>query len=134
MVRGSCLCGAVAYTITSPIEEMHHCHCSRCRKHHGAAFATYAQVARDGFAFTRGAGLVKGHRSSEQVERTFCGACGSNLQFLLDALPAVLWVAVGSLDDEPDRKPEAHIFVGSKAPWHEITDGLPRFAGYPPQE
>jgi hypothetical protein len=134
MVRGSCLCGAVAYTITSPIEEMHHCHCSRCRKHHGAAFATYAQVARDGFAFTRGAMLVKSHRSSEQVERTFCGACGSNLQFLLDALPAVLWVAVGSLDDEPDRRPEAHIFVGSKAPWHEITDGLPRFAGYPPQE
>lgn len=134
MVRGSCLCGAVAYAITTPIEEMHHCHCSRCRKHHGAAFATYARVARDGFAFARGADSVKHHRSSEEATRTFCGSCGSNLQFLFASLPDLVWVAAGTFDDEPGHEPEAHIFVGSKAPWHEITDALPRHDEYPPQE
>jgi len=134
MIRGSCLCGAVAFGITTPIEEMHHCHCSRCRKHHGAAFATYAQVAAAGFAFERGGDRVKRHRSSEHVTRTFCGDCGSNLQFLFAPLPELVWVAVGSLDDQPDRRPEAHIFVGSKAPWHDITDALPQHDTYAPRD
>jgi hypothetical protein len=131
-IHGSCLCGAVAYAIATPIEEMHHCHCSRCRKHHGAAFATYAQVARAGFRFVRGAEQVKGHASSDGVARTFCGACGSNLQFVVDAVPDSLWVAVGTLDDPPRYEPEAHIFVGSKASWYAIADALPRHDGYPP--
>jgi len=123
MIRGSCLCGAVAYQITTPIEEMHHCHCSRCRKHHGAAFSTYAQVAAS----------VRGHRSSEQVTRTFCADCGSNLQFLFAGLPDLAWIAVGGFDDVPERRPSAHIFATSKAPWHEITDDLPQYVGYVPQ-
>ena len=133
MIRGSCLCAAVTYEISTPLEEMHHCHCSRCRKHHGAAFSTYAQVARDGFRYTSGADRVRSYQSSEHGTRTFCGDCGSNLQFLFDALPDLVWVAAGSFDDTPDRKPDAHIFATSKARWHEITDDLPQHEGYVPQ-
>jgi hypothetical protein len=39
-------------------------------------------------------------------------------------------VALGSLVDSPTIRPREHIFVGSKAPWFEITDNLPQFDEY----
>jgi hypothetical protein len=75
---------------------------------------------------------VRGFRSSPPVERTFCDRCGSRLTFGFDGLPEALWVAAGTLDDDPGLRPQAHIFVGSKAVWHEIADDLPRFEEYPP--
>ena len=133
MVEGSCLCGAVAYAVSAPFIDMHHCHCSRCRKQHGAAFATFARAPRSSFRLTRGAEHVREYRSSAEVPRTFCDTCGSSLQFLFDDLPDVMWIAAGTFDGVPDKRPEAHIFVGSRAPWHDITDDLPCHEGYPPR-
>ena len=133
MIKGSCLCGAVTYAISAPLIDMHHCHCSRCRKQHGAAFATFARAPRSSFQLTRGADQVREYRSSQQVTRTFCGTCGSSLQFLFDGLPDMVWIAAGTFDDLPELRPEAHIFVGSKAPWHDITDALPCHDEYPTQ-
>jgi hypothetical protein len=39
---------------------------------------------------------------------------------------------MGTLVDDPGIRPTFHIFVGSKAPWHEITDALPQYAELPP--
>jgi hypothetical protein len=133
MIRGSCLCGAVRYEMSGAIEEIHHCHCSRCRKAHGAAFSTYAQVARDGFRFVQGEEKVRHFRSSPPVQRSFCSECGSNLIFGFDGLPDAVWVAAGTFDDDPGQRPQAHIFVASKACWFDITDDLARFDEYPPQ-
>jgi Glutathione-dependent formaldehyde-activating enzyme len=47
---GGCLCGAVRYTVTGEIKDVSHCHCSMCRKAHGAAFATYASVSSQSFS------------------------------------------------------------------------------------
>jgi len=134
MIRGSCLCGAVRYEITTPFEGMHHCHCSRCRKAHGAAFSTFAQTKEAGLRMAAGADKVRDFQSSEHVLRSFCVDCGSNLFFRFEPLAEAVWVAVGTLDDDPGMRPEAHIFAASIAPWHEITDDLPRFEEYPPQE
>ena len=38
---------------------------------------------------------------------------------------------MGTLIDTPAIRPTAHIFVGSKAPWHEITDDLPQYQEFP---
>jgi hypothetical protein len=38
---------------------------------------------------------------------------------------------MGTLLDAPSIRPTMHIFVGSKAPWFEITDGLRQFDGFP---
>ena len=133
MIRGSCLCGGIRYEVTGDLEEMHHCHCSRCRKAHGAAFSTFAQAASAGLT-VGGEEQLRRYRSSKQVERAFCGVCGSQLFFRFDGLPDSVWVAVATLDDEPALAPQAHIFVGSKASWHPILDDLPQFAEYPPQE
>ena len=40
-------------------------------------------------------------------------------------------VPYASLVVEPSLKPTAHMFVGSKAPWHEILDDLPQHDEYP---
>jgi hypothetical protein len=131
MVSGSCLCGRVRFEIGAPFDEMHHCHCSRCRKAHGAAFATFARVGRGEVRFLSGQGELRAFRSSPQVQRSFCGQCGSTMFFQFDGLPDTIWVAVGSLDGDPGLRPEAHIFVGSKASWHDVLDELPQFAEFP---
>jgi len=63
--------------------------------------------------------------------RTFCARCGSTLQWLRESKPDVVDVALGVLDDDPGVRPSHHIFVASKAPWHEITDNLPQHASRP---
>ena len=134
LIRGSCLCGAVRYEVAEPFEEMHHCHCSRCRKAHGAAFSTFARTSKANLRFLSGEEKVRHFRSSPPVQRSFCGDCGSNLLFRFDPLPEAVWIAVGSLDEDPGLRPEAHIFVQSKAPWHVISDDLPQVPEYPPEE
>jgi hypothetical protein len=130
MIRGSCLCGKVKYEVSGALSHVTHCHCSRCRKAHGAAFGTYARVKADDFRFVEGESVVSKYASSEGVVRTFCGNCGATLQFISAKRPATFALAIGTLDDDPRVRPEMHIFVGSKAPWVEIHDGLPQLQAY----
>ena len=128
MLRGSCLCGSVRYEIRGPVGRVSHCHCSMCRKAHGAAFATYGRVERSDFALVSGADDIASYRSSAGVTRTFCRRCGSNLQFISEKRPDTLSLALGTLDDDPGVKGSLHIFVASKAPWFHIEDDLPQHA------
>jgi hypothetical protein len=110
------------------LTDLVHCHCSMCRKMHGAAFGTYASVERKAFRFVRGEANVVRYRSSGPITRTFCGRCGSTLQFIRDGR-ASLSLAVGTLDEDPVRRPTRHIWTKDKAPWWHITDTLPQFEG-----
>ena len=132
MIRGSCLCQGVQFEIKGTLGRSSHCHCSMCRKAHGAAFGSYALVKAEEFRVTTGAQLIARYRSSPDVERTFCSHCGSTLQFLRLSKPEILFVALGVLDDDPGIRVLHHIFVASKAPWVEIADGLPQHAARPP--
>jgi hypothetical protein len=127
MIRGSCLCGSVRYEINGAIGKPSHCHCSQCRKAHGAAFGSYSKANSADFRFTSGEAEVRAYASSPGVRRTFCGRCGSTLQYLADAHPDLVWFTAGTLDDDPGVRASYHIFVGSKAPWYEIEDTLPRY-------
>jgi len=131
MIRASCLCGDVRFEIGGSVSGVSHCHCSMCRKVHGAAFGTYAAVQAADFRVVAGADQIARYRSSDGVVRTFCARCGSTLQWLREAKPEIVDVALGILDDDPPVRPSRHIFVGSKAPWHEITDPLPQHDTYP---
>jgi hypothetical protein len=44
----------------------------------------------------------------------------------------IVVVPAGSLDTDPGVRPTAHIYVGSKANWFEITDALPQHEAAPP--
>jgi hypothetical protein len=118
------------WELEGPLGMITHCHCSMCRKSHGVGYATYAGGAADTFRFVQGGDLIGRYESSPGNHRCFCARCGSKVP----ASPAGerVFVPLGNLDDDPGGRPEAHIFVGSKAPWLEITDDVPQFDVYPP--
>lgn len=128
MAHASCLCGAVTWTIEGPFEWMSHCHCSRCRKLHGTAFATY--LAGPAASYSRqGDDNVTKWESSPGFSRCFCRNCGSVVPG--DVNQGRAYSPVGNMHDDPGTRPIAHIFVGSKAPWYEITDPVMQFDTYP---
>jgi len=132
MANGSCLCGRIRFRLDGPFRMMMHCHCSRCRKHHGAAFATFVGAPARGFEWIAGKNDVVTWTSSMPGTgpRHFCPTCGSVAPAPDDA-GEVRFVPAGNLVEDCGVKPEAHIFAASKAPWYEITDRVRQFAGPP---
>jgi hypothetical protein len=128
VLTGKCECGAVRYRVEDAFLYAMNCHCSRCRAATGSAFKAFAGIERDKLELTDGSDnlLVVG---DDQLNDTRCGACGSLLYSVVRD-GAYVHVALGSLVDTPSIRPTKHIFVGSKAPWFEITDDLPQFDEY----
>jgi hypothetical protein len=125
MLTGKCGCGAVRYRVADEFVYALNCHCSNCRAATGSAFKALAGIERDKLQVTDGADklLVFG---DEDLNDTRCAVCGS-LLFSIVREGAYVHVALGSLVDAPTIRPTHHIFVGSKAPWFEITDDLPQY-------
>ena len=124
-LSGSCFCGGIRYEITGELRGALNCHCSDCRKAHGAAFRSRASVSTDDFRFLAGEHLLKEYRAKPGEARCFCSVCGSQIFTRFDGLDH-LGFALGTLDSDPGIRPEQHVWVSNKAPWHEITDDLPR--------
>jgi hypothetical protein len=130
MLRGSCACGRVAYEVRGDlIGPITYCHCWRCRKHSGSSFGTTAGVKAAEFFILTGEQLLASWESSPGVHRFFASCCGSPIYKRQQVAPEVLGFRLGTLDTDPSRKAEIHFMVGSKAPWVEICDSLPREAG-----
>lgn len=131
-LRGSCLCGDVAYRLNSNFRVVHNCHCSRCRKARGAAHCSNGLVAIEDLVFTRGAEQLTSWRLPEAryFGQTFCTRCGSPMP-RIDTERNFAIVPLGSLDDDPGHGADDHIHVASKASWFEISDELPQFTGAP---
>jgi hypothetical protein len=125
VLAGKCECGAVRYSVADEFLYASNCHCSRCRAATGSAFKPFAGIEREKLQITNGAdGLLM--VGEETLNDTRCAKCGS-LLFSVVRDGAFVHVALGSLVDSPSLRPTKHIFVGSKAPWFEITDDLPQF-------
>lgn len=128
-LAGGCECGAVRYEVRDAFAYALNCHCSRCRAGTGSAFKAFAGIERRKFELTAGSGrlLVVGE---DTLNDTRCAGCGS-LLFSVVRNGEYVHLALGSLADAPSIRPQGHIFVGSKAPWFEITDDLPQYEEYP---
>lgn len=126
--KGSCLCGKIRFEVDQFEPQTGNCHCSMCRKFHGAAYATLAEARREHFRWTAGADLLKGYTADNGTTRCFCSNCGSSLTFASpDADPDLVEIALGCFDDEVSVKPDAHIFVASGANWARPQDDLPQY-------
>jgi len=128
---GTCLCGSVEYTLGEPIR-MYNCHCSRCRQARSAAHTTNLFTTLEGFAYTKGEDLVAEYKvpGAKYFGVAFCSRCGGSVARVSDVRKVAV-IPAGVLDHDPGIHPQANIFVESKAPWYEITDGLPQFAEMP---
>lgn len=125
---GSCLCGVVRFEIDEFMPQAAHCHCSMCRKFHGAAYATIAGVSRSKFRWVEGEDALKGYTAENGTTRTFCIHCGSSLTFSSPRAPKeVVEFALGCVDGQVPVEPNAHIFVGSGASWTVLSDDLPQY-------
>lgn len=125
---GSCLCGAVRYEVAAVGPKMGHCHCSMCRKFHGAAFATYGEALSENFRWLAGQDTLQSYTASNGTVREFCGVCGSSLTFApAGDTGGVVEFSLGTLDEETSQRPDAHIFTAYKADWFDICDDLPQF-------
>ena len=129
-MRARCLCGDVTWEVDGPLQRVHHCHCSRCQKAHGAAYATVGGVPASQLRWPSGKQGIRRYRTSPRMQRPFCGRCGSPLPSE-DAWEGQLFVPVGPLEGRFEAVSQGHIFAASKAPWLELTDGLPCVDAYP---
>ncbi|MEA3191645.1 MAG: hypothetical protein QOD77_2280 [Thermoplasmata archaeon] len=128
VLAGKCQCGAVRYEVADAFVYAANCHCSNCRAATGSAFKPFAGIEREKLEITEGLNEVAVF-GEQDANDTRCGACGSFL-FSVVRDGAFVHVAMGSLVDAPSIRPTEHIWVGSKAPWFEITDDLPQFDGH----
>ncbi|MDB4558651.1 GFA family protein [Amylibacter sp.] len=127
MKSGSCLCGAVTYTLDGVLRPSMACHCTQCRKTSGHYWSA-TQVPTDKFTVTKNDGL-KWYRSSNTARRGFCGECGSSMFWQLDGEDTTS-VATGTLDGPTGIKTEQHIFVADKGDYYDIEDGVEQVAQY----
>jgi hypothetical protein len=130
VMQASCLCGVVAYEVSGPFVEAHHCHCGFCRKAHGTPYATYAIAPAAGITWLRGRDRIRRYESSPGFERAFCDRCGAIVPG--SEVQGLAFIPLGNADGDPGVRAEMHIFSASKAPWWEIGDALPRHAAFPP--
>jgi len=129
-IKGGCLCGGVHYEIKGQLFNAGNCHCSMCRRQHGSAFSTYAELNPDEFRWISGEDLISVYETSPKVGWCFCSVCGSSLAGVEKG--KVTMVTLGTVEGDPGIRPDFHEFVGSRAQWHKITDDLPQFEEWPP--
>ena len=129
-VSGGCLCGAVRFEIDLPTHFCAHCHCSMCRRNHGAGYVTWIGVPPAQLRLLAGEEKLVRYRSSEHGERKFCGACGTSLFCTNSQFPERVDIPLANLEGPIDKEPQAHIFFSDRAPWVVVVgDSLPHFGG-----
>jgi hypothetical protein len=130
LINGSCLCGAIEYEVELVAGMIFNCHCSKCRKAHGAAFATLAFAKGETLKFLKGEDALAEHKGRRGT-RAFCSSCGSRLMNYAPDKNDYLSVTLACVDTDLDVRPVSHVFTGSKASWHEPSDDIPSFEALP---
>lgn len=122
---GSCLCGAVTFTIDGEFDRFFLCHCSRCRKFSGTAHASNLFSFKGKVNWLSGKESVKFYDVPEtRFMKAFCAECGSPVP--REREEAVV-VPAGCLDTPVDIAPTAHIFFADRANWDEHLEEAERF-------
>lgn len=131
---GSCLCNKVSYEITSNLDIFQYCHCSRCRKFTGSAFASNILVLPKHFRWLSGEEYIGRYEPEEPkyFATTFCKNCGSSLPWLVKTGKAVV-VPAGTLDSDPMIRPMQNIYCDSSAVWYIEPNTLIRYEELPPR-
>ena len=128
---GGCLCGDVRYRVSGTSAFVGICHCASCRRASGAPAVAWAMFPLDAFEVTKGR-LAK-FASSKGVERGFCAHCGTPISYEADAMPGLVDVTLGSMDEPERLPPTAHIWEKHRLPWLQLADGLERHPELPPR-
>ena len=129
LLHGGCLCGAIRFEVTPPTKWCAHCHCSLCRRAHGAAFVTWFGADRSSFELVTGADELSWYQSTPAARRGFCSRCGSTIFFESERWADEVHIALACMEDAIDRSPKTHVFYDSHVDWIELGDELQRLGG-----
>lgn len=129
VIKGQCLCGAIEFEVTPPSLWAAHCHCTQCRRSHGAAFVTWFGIAECRLHIHDDQNLLHWHQSSAAARRGFCRDCGSRLFFQSSRWPGEMHITLASLLTPLDREPTAHVFWDSHVAWAPTVDQHPHYGG-----
>jgi len=116
-LRGSCLCGGIAYRVEGPVRDASHCYCTMCQKQHGAAAGSYANVASADFVIEQGAGLLTEYASSDHGRRGFCKVCGSTLTWRSTSTPDRIAVTLGTMEPAYAGEVKKELHPETKPRW-----------------
>ena len=130
MATGQCHCGQVGYEVVGEPVHSALCHCTDCRRCAGAPAVGWTAFKSDQFSLSRGEPAL--YRSSEHAERYFCGACGTGIYYINEAvLPGLVDIQTATLDDPDAYPPQVHIQMADAIGWEAGADTLPKFERYP---
>jgi len=131
---GSCFCNTVSYQISARSGMFQYCHCCRCRKFTGSAFAANIIISPNDFNWLSGENHIARYEpeATRYFATCFCKCCGSSLPWLNKTATAVV-VPAGTLDHDPEVRPMHNIFRGSGAAWYRDPGELPRYHELPPK-
>ena len=124
-INGECFCGAVKYRIDGQLRDARSCHCSRCRKAFSAQASAYALVDSSDFSWISGEHLLTDYVGNHGFGLQFCSKCGSTLCGIYNG--TVHGVTLGCIIGDPKIEIGKHIYVGSKASWEVIPEGVVQF-------
>lgn len=128
---GSCLCKTVTYSIEGKLEGFFLCHCKYCQKDTGSAHASNLFSASAKLFWIEGKANIQEYNLPEtRHTKCFCKSCGSALPYAQQE-GALIVIPAGSLDTEISIKPNAHIFMASKAVWDDGLEKVPKIEGLP---
>jgi len=129
---GGCLCGEVSYEVSGSLGVFQYCHCSRCRKFTGSAFAANIIVTPDQFEWTKGEELLGRYEieDAKHFATSFCKSCGSSLPWQSKSKKAMI-IPAGTLNSDPEIRPFQNIFYESKADWFTDPSELVKYDELP---
>lgn len=129
VIRGTCLCGTIRFEAELPSKFCAHCHCSNCRRAHGAAFVTWVGFSTSQFRITAGESDLQNYHTDTDAKRGFCTKCGTTLFYSGPRWADEVHVTRASIEGEIDKAPSAHVYVDHSASWWTIEGGLPQCGG-----
>ena len=129
-ITGECFCGKVTDRINGKLRNTRSCHCSRCRKAFSSQASAYAEVAPDTFEWLTGEDILTTYESQDGFGLQFCSRCGSTLCGIYNG--KIHGITLGCVNGDPEIEIGMHIFVGSKATWEVMPEGVIQFDKEPP--
>ena len=129
---GGCLCGKIRYASKAAPVMTAVCHYKNCQKQAGTAFSIIVAVPKSALSVT---GTMKTFNdtgsSGKPVRRNFCPDCGSPITTDVEAMPDLVFIKAGTLDDTSTLAPTMEIFCSSTQPWTTRDVQMQKFAGAP---
>jgi len=124
-ITGECFCGEIKYQVNGVLRDARSCHCSRCRKAFSSQASAYALVAPQDFKWLSGEELLTSYVGQYGFGLQFCRKCGSTLCGIYNDV--IHGVTLGCVNGDPKVELGRHIYVGSKANWEIIPEGVPQY-------